>query len=206
VLYTGQNERIAGVQGSRRGVIFQNAAQVYRGVDLMLGFGWNFTNRESGQVSHDRLLNASATVVPRRAVSLTFSFDETTTDYGGALAGKPGYRNERFYAAVAVDPIPTLRLVLGEEIAAITGQRTRTTLDVGVNWTPFPDGALQLIFATNQAVRALEFGTYRNALGTIRWNFSRRSFIDATYQRSRSEFVDQTTALRTLTVTVRLVL
>lgn len=206
VLYTGQDERIAGVPASRRGVMVQNSAQVYRGVDLIVGFGWNSTNRESGQISHDRLLNASATIVPRRAVSLTFSFDGTTTDYGGVLAGKPGYRNQRFYAAATVDPIPTLRLVLGEEIAAITGLRTRTTLDVGVNWTPFPEGALQLIFATNQAVRALEFGTYRNALGTIRWNFSRRSFIDATYQRSRSEFVDQTTALRTFTVTLRLVL
>ena len=89
VLYTGQDERINGVPLGRRGVMLQNAAQLYRGVDVLVGIGWNSTTREAGEVSHDRLVNVSATVVPRQHISFTISYDGTTTDYSGALAQRP---------------------------------------------------------------------------------------------------------------------
>ena len=108
------------------------------------------------------------------------------------------------YAAVAVDPLRTLHLVLGEEVIMVTGQATRTTHDVGVNWAPFPDGTLQIIFAYNEALRALEFGRDRSTLGAVRWNLSRKSFVDVSFQRTRSEFVFQKTASRIFSINVRL--
>ena len=78
--------------------------------------------------------------------------------------------------------------MLGEEVIAITGQKTRTTHDINVNWTPFQDGALQFIFAYDEALRDVVFGQERSLLGTVRWNLSRRSYIDVEYQKTRSEF------------------
>jgi hypothetical protein len=86
----------------------------------------------------------------------------------------------------------------------MTDQPTRTTHDIGANWSPFPDGQLQFIFAHNEALRALEFGKERSTVGTVRWNFSRRSYLDATYQRTRSEFVIQTNETRVFSISVRL--
>ncbi len=204
LLYAGLDERIAGVPANRRGFFVQNAGQPYRGIDLVFGFGWNFTSRETGEIAHDRLVNATATIVPRQHVSLTFSYDDTSTNRSGAFIGEPRLQSRRAYAAVAVDPISTLHLVLGEEVLVLTGQRTRTTLDVSANWSPFPDGTLQFIFASNDYVRDIEFGNDRSTLGAVRWNWSRRSFIDVSYQRTRSEFVFQTTESKIFNTTVRL--
>jgi hypothetical protein len=203
-LYAGLDERIAGLPRTRRGFFVQNSAQLYQGIDFLFGFGWNATTRETGEIANDRLLNASATIVPRERVSLTFNYDDTTTERSGTFVGSPRSHIRRLYAAVAVDPFRTLHVALGEEVIAVSDQRTRTTFDVNVNFSPFPDGALQFMFASNDALRALEFGKDRSTLGAVRWNISRQSYVDVSYQRTRSEFVFQTTESKIFSVTVRL--
>lgn len=204
LLYTGLDERFGGATASRRAVLVQNAAQLYRGVDLLFGIGWNFTTRETGETSHDRIVNATATIVPRPHVSLTLSYDETATERAGMVVGSPRSLVRRVYAAAAVDPTRTLRLALGHETLAITGQQTRRLLDVAINWAPFPDGALQFGFAHNEAIRTIEFGNERNTAGIIRWNLSRRSYVDVSYQKTRREFVFEATDMRVFSVGVRL--
>jgi hypothetical protein len=204
VLYTGQNERIDRIPNDRRGVFVQNTAQLYRGVDVLFGVGWNFTTRETGEISRDRLTNISATVVPRQHLSLTFSFDDTTTERSGTFVGTPSSHTRRGYATVAIDPLRTLHLVLGEELIAISGEKTRATHNIDVNWAPFPDGALQFVFAYDEALRELVFGKERSVIGAVRWNVSRRSFINVSYQRTRSEFVLYATESRVLSSDVRI--
>ncbi len=203
LLYTGQDELINGVPRDRRGFYIQNAGQPYHGVDVLFGFGWNFTNRETGEIERDRLINASATIVPRQHVSFTFAYDDMTADRSGTFVGFPQVKTRRLYGAFAVDPVRTLHVLLGEEVIVLTGEQTRTTTDIGVNWSPFPDGTLQFIFASTDALRQLEFGNDRSTLGAVRWNISRRSFVDVSYQRTISEFVFQTTESRIFSVTVR---
>ncbi len=205
-LYSGQDEEIAGLPSTRRGWFVQNAAQPYRGVDVLFGFGRASITRETGEISHDQLVNASATIVPRQRLSLTFSYDQTRTERSGTFVGTPRSLQRRSYASVAFDPIPTLHLVVGGEAITATGQATRTTLDISGSWTPFPDGTLQFVFASNEAIRALEFGTERSTLGAVRWNVSRQSYIDVSYQRTRTEFVNLKSESKILSARVRLFL
>lgn len=204
LLYNGQDELLSGLPNERRGLYLQNSAQVYRGVNVLFGLGWNSTSRDTGEISHDRLVNVSGTVVPRPHLSLTFSFDNTASDREGVFVGPPHTDTRRLYAAVAVDPLRTLHLVLGEEVITVTEQPTRTTHNIGVNWAPFPDGALQLILAYNEALRPIEFGTDRSTLGVVRWNLSRKSYLDVSFQRIASEIVFQKSKTRVFSVTVRL--
>jgi hypothetical protein len=204
VLYTGQDERIGELPNDRQGLFVQNAAQVYRGVDVLFGIGWNQSTRETGETTRDRLANVSATIAPRDDLSLTVSYDATRSRRSGVFVGEADADTQRAYVALAVDPLRTLHVVLAEEVIAVTGQKTRTTHEVNVNWAPFPDGALQVVFAYDEALRDLVFGQDRNIVGAVRWNLSRRSYIDVSYQRTRSEFVVQTTASRILSSDVRL--
>lgn len=206
LLYSGQNERIAGAPSSRSGWFVQNSARPYRGVDVLFGLGWSSATRESGEISRDRLVNLSATIVPRQHLSLTLSHDQTTTRRSGTFVGIPEARQRRSYLSVAVDPFPTLHLLLGGEMIAATGQATRTTLDINASWAPFPDGTLQIVFASNEALRAIEFGRDRSTLGAVRWNVSRQSYIDVSYQRTRSEILNLKTESRILSARVRLFL
>ena len=111
---------------------------------------------------------------------------------------------KRVYGAIALDPLPSFHLVLGEELITTPDQPHRTTFNVDVNWTPFPDGALQLIFGRNEQLRSLEFGSFRNTIGTVRWNLSRRSYVDLTYQKTTNEFVFETIDSRVFALTLRL--
>lgn len=206
LLWNGMNERIGGIPRSRDGFYVQNSAQVYQGVNLQFGVGWAATTELTGAHANQRLINLSGTVVPREHVSLTFNYDDASTDQSGPYTGLPHSRTQRLYAAVAVDPIRTLHLVVGEEIIAVTGQQTMKTLNLSANWSPFPDGALQFLFAYNNAIRQLEFGRDRSTLGSVRWNLSRRSYIDVTYQRTTSEFIFQTNASRVFSTSLRLFL
>ena len=136
-------------------------------------------------------MNVTATIVPREHVSVTFSYDDTSTNRSGVVVGLPHSDTRRGYVAIVFDPIRTLHLSVGEEVYAYTGQGTRSTLTVGANWAPFPDGALQFMFAYNQAVRPLEFGTERNTQAAVRWNLSQRSYVDVSYQVLRSDWTSQ---------------
>ncbi len=206
VLYSGQDERIAGRQSSRKGLFIQNAAQPYRGIDVLFGIGWTSATRETGEESRDRLVNVSATIVPRQRVSLTLVYNATTTDRSGVFVGDPRTRRRRSYASVAIDPIQTLHLVLGGEVIATTGQATRTTINIATSWAPFRDGTLQFVFAYNEALRALEFGKDRNTVGAVRWNLARQSYVDISIQKSRSANVFLTTESRVISARVRLFL
>ena len=205
-LWNGLDERIGGQPRSRNGFFVQNTAQPYQGINLQFGVGWNATSQLGGEIDHDQLVNVSGTVVPVQHVSLTFNYDGLSTNRSGTYFGLPHTHTQRLYAAVAVDPTRTLHFVVGEEVVAVTGQRTMTTLDLSANWAPFPDGALQFVFAYNDALRPLEFGRDRATLASVRWNLSRRSYIDVSYQRTKSEFVFQTNESRVFSTSLRLFL
>ena len=204
LMYTGLDERVAGLPSTRRGFIVQNTAQIYRGVDLLFGIGWNLNRQQTGEISHDRLVNLSATIVPQEHVNLTFSYDGRATERSGTFFGSPRSHMRRFYGTVAVDPIRTFHLVVGGELLVAADQKTRRTLDVVTNWSPFADGALQFTFAHNEALRDVEFGKDRNSVAAIRWILSGKSYIDVSHQWTRNEFVFQTTASRVFSVSVRL--
>jgi hypothetical protein len=189
VLFSGVDETIGDRLNDRKGVLVQTVAQVYRGVDVQFGFGWSFTTREGDEHLRDRLLNLNASIVPRQNLTLTLNYTDTTTTRSGTFTGDPRYHARRGFLTLAFDPIRTLHLVLSEEIVAITGEKTRTTHNVGANWTPFPDGALQLTVAYNENVRPLAYGTDRVFRPGVRWTFSRQSYVDVSYQVLESEFV-----------------
>ncbi len=206
LLWNGMDERIGGVPRSRNGFYVQNSAQPYAGVSLQFGVGWSATTELTGSASNDTVVNLSGTVTPREHVSLTFNYDDTSSSRSGFYVGPQRYRTQRLYGALAVDPTRTLHLVVGEEIIAVTGQQAMTTLDLSANWSPFPDGALQFLFAYNDALRPLVYGKDRNTQATVRWNLTRRSYIDVTYQKTRNEIVFQTTDSRVFSTSLRLFL
>ncbi len=204
LLYTGQDERIDDLRNDRQNVVVQTNAQLYRGVDVQFGFGWNFASRETGEHLRDRLLNVSASVMPRDNLNLTLNYVDTTTRRSGRFTGNPEYHTRRGYLTLAVDPLRTLHLVLGEEVVAVTDEKTRLTHNIGVNWAPFPDGSLQVIVAYNEALRDLVFGTERIFQQSVRWTFARQSFIEVSYQRIASESLVDTTRSKVLGANLKL--
>lgn len=206
LLYTGRNERIDGRPNDRRGVSVQTNSQLYRGIDLQFGLGWNRTTRENGESLRDRFLNLAATVIPRSSMTLTVSYSGSSTDRSGLPGSQQEYRTKRVLATLSYDPIRTLHVVVSEQVEAGETDQRRIFTNVGVNWSPFPDGSLQFFVAYNEALRPLEFGTERNFRPGVRWWFSRRSYLDLSYRKLRTEFVVQTEETEIVSANVRLFL
>ena len=206
LLYTGQRERIGGAPNDRQNVTARVNAQVYQGVDVQAGLGWGVSTRETGEHQRDRLANLNAFIVPRSDLTITANYADTRSTRTGTIVGRPEYHTRSGFLTVAYDPIRTLRVVLAEELIAITGERTRTTHNVGIDWAPFRDGALQFRVAYNEAIRPLEFGSERIFQTGLRWNLSRQSYLDVTYLRIESEFTVERTKSKVLSVNLKVFL
>lgn len=203
-LYNGLDEDVGDLVNEQRNVSVQTNAQLYRGVDLQVGFGWNFATRLDGEDYRDRFLNVTASVVPRDDLNVTFNYVGSTTTRESQVAGDLEYYTRRGYLTIAYDPWRTLRLVLEEEVVAVPDQDTRITTNIGVNWAPFPDGSLQFYVAYDDALRPLEFGTERDVRVGVRWAISRQSYLDVSYQKLHGEFVQLTTDSRIFGVNLKL--
>lgn len=188
LLYSGLSETVAGRYDDRRTMFIQTNTHVYRGLDVQAGGGWTFTAADGGRNARDGLFNISASIVPRPGVTVSLNYADTTTRPTGPFAIEQVFRTRRGYATLAYDATRTLRLVVGEELLDVTGEKRRNTHNFAVDWSPFPDGALQVIVAYNEMLRDLQFGTEKTFRPGVRWTFSRQSYVDVSYQRIQSEY------------------
>jgi hypothetical protein len=204
ILYTGQNEWIDGEEDSRRGTSIQTNSQLYRGVDLQVGFGWNFVTRDNGEGLRDRFLTVTAALEPRPNLTLTVTYDNTVTERTGTPIGDLAYRAERVFATLAWDPFPTLHLAVAEEWVVNDLERSRAFTNIGASWSPFPDGTVQFFLTYNESLRPLEYGTERDSRQGVRWRFSGRSYLDVSYETVRTESVLQLTESKIVSANLRL--
>lgn len=206
LLYSGLNERLDGLPNDRNGVSLQTNAQVYRGVSIQGGVGLNFSTRPTGERLRDRFFNVSGGVAPRDEITLIFSYADTRSTRSGIFTGSPTLRTRTGYAALTVDPVRSLHVVLAEELIAIEGERTRNTHNVSLNWAPFPDGSLQFTLAYNEALRPLAFGSERIFRPGVRWIFSRQSYVDVSYQRVENDQIVQRALTKIFSIDLKLFL
>jgi hypothetical protein len=204
MLYSGQNESVAGDESARRGFTMQTNSRIYRGLDVQFGVGWTFLSRDTGTGLRDRFLSASASVIPRRDLTLTIGYSASVATQTGAVDGSQEFRSSRMFATVAWDPFSTLHVAVSQEAVASEDTNTRVFTNVGVNWAPLPDGALQFFLAYNESLRPLEYGTERNLRPGVRWWITRRSYLDVTYEHARFEAPLQVTETGTVSASLRL--
>jgi hypothetical protein len=173
-------------------------------VDVQLGLGWSFITRETGEELRDRTLNVTSTIVPRQNLTLTLTYANSRTTRSGVLSGLPAFSSQRVFATVAYDPIRALHVVVSQEIQAEEGERARTFTNLNLNWSAFPDGALQIFLSYNESWQPLDYGTSRDFRPGLRWWISRRSYLEVAYQRLVTEFARGTTDTRSVFANLRL--
>jgi hypothetical protein len=205
VLYSGLDERVSDAPTTRRGVSVQTSSQVYRGVDLQVGFGWSSIAYDVQQL-RDRFLNVSTTVAPRRDLTLSASYNDSSTTRSGVFIGPPAFRARQAFLSVAYDPLRTVHLALSQEFTQgnTASKRMLTFTNVGASWSPFPDGMLQFYFSYNESLRPVAFGTVRDLQQGIRWTISGRSYLDVSYRTTRTEFPAQVIESRIFNVNLRI--
>jgi hypothetical protein len=185
-------------------VILNNTAEVYKGVDINLNGGMSFAKEETGEHQRTTLFDFISTITPRPDLTLNLNYSDTITRRSGGVRESDTEKTHRGEVTVSYNPFRTLNLFARVEIVAETHEDTRTTKDYGLNWAPFPDGALQLSFIFDEELRSEDNGLNRIIAPTLRWNMTKRSYVDLTYQIIKSESNQQETDSKVISTNVKI--
>jgi len=188
LVFNGREETIGGTPNDTNSIILYNTAQLYRGVDINLNGGVTFTKQENGD-GRDFLINFQTNIVPHRTMILGLNYTNTISRRTAVDQGSSSTYTQTLDFNLNYNPFSTLNLIAFVQYINEKGQKDRFLQNYSINWSPFPDGALQFFIAYNENYRTEDHLVERIFQPTIRYNLSKRSYIDLTYQliRSRSD-------------------
>jgi len=183
----GRNEKIGGKPNDVNSVILYNTAQLYKGIDVGLSGGVNFIKQQSGQSERDFVINLQSHIVPHPTLILGLNYGNTIRHRtGGDLSSPvPGYTQTTDFT-VSYNPFRTLSLFAFIQLINEEGSKLRTLQNYAINWSPFPDGALQFFLNYNENYRSDDHFKERIFVPAIRLNLSKRSYVQLQYQYIRS--------------------
>jgi hypothetical protein len=147
----------------------------------------SFSKRETGEKGRDISINLGLNVVPHRTLTLGLNFWDTWSRLSGGERGSFSTSTQRISLDVNFNPFRTLYLYASIELNAAKDQKTETTQNYTINWSPFPDGALQFIIAYNENFRSEESLKERIFTPSVRYKLSSRSYVELTYQNLSSD-------------------
>jgi hypothetical protein len=181
LVFSGRNDEVDGESTSNYSIFLNNTAELYKGIDINLNGGLNFAKLEAGQRQRGITINLITTIVPRKDLTLNLGYSDTATRRSGAGAGSSEH-TRRGELGVLYYPFNTLNLSANWEIVAEKGEKTQTTQSYTLNWSPFPDGALQFIFSYDEALRSEDNSKSRTIAPSVRWKISKGSYFDLSFQ------------------------
>jgi hypothetical protein len=201
---SGREETVAGRKGSNISILLYNIAKLYEGIDANLGGGISFQEDPTGRRNRNTQVNGGATFVPNRKVNLTLLYNGTkTVTSGGELAGETTESTRAGEADLAFTPVQTVYLFGSYRIEVSTSAPRRNILNYSLNWSPFPDGTMHLTFYYNETIRS-DDSKERSIVPNLRWYFTRRSYLNLSYQNLKSETPALTTTSNVYSGTVRI--
>ncbi len=183
LLYSGRSERIGGKPNDNNSIFLNNTATLYKGIDVNLNGGVSFATNENGQNLTSTIINFGSTITPHRILTLNLNYFDTTTNQSGGGLPSSSDSTRRGDLSVSFRPFETLYIFTSWEILAQKGQKIQTAQNYGINWSPFPDGTLQFIFAYNESVNSVDNSKSRILIPSLRWNITNRILLDLSYQK-----------------------
>jgi hypothetical protein len=188
LVFNGREEEFGGKPNNTNSIILYNTAQLYKGYDINLNGGVVFTKQESVE-GRDFLINFQTNIVPHRTMTLGFNYSSIISRRTGGDQASSSTYTQTLDFNVNYNPFRTLNLVAFLQYLTEKGQKDRILQNYSINWSPFPDGALQFFALYNENYRTEDHLVERIFQPTIRYNLSKRSYIDLSYQliRSRSD-------------------
>jgi hypothetical protein len=160
---------------------------LYKGLDVNLNGGVNFVKELSGEEGRDFIINFQANIVPHRTLTLGLSYNDTISRRRGGERGSFSSFTQVLDFSLSFNPFRSLNLFAFIQVIDEKGRKVQTLQDYAINWSPFPDGALQFNVSYNENYRSEDHLTERILIPSIRYNLSRRSYIQVSYQFIRSK-------------------
>jgi hypothetical protein len=186
LIFNGREEKIGGRPNDTNSIILYNTAQIYKGVDINLNGGAVFTNQENGENGRDLIINFQTNILPHRTMTLGFNYSNTISRRTGGDQGSSSTYTQTLDFNLSYNPFRTLNLIAFLQYLNEKEEKGRILQNYAINWSPFPDGAFQFHISYNENYRTEDHLVERIFQPTIRYNLSKRSYIDLSYQLIRN--------------------
>ena len=180
-----------------------SVAELYRGIDLSMTVGRSILESRFGQVETTQY-NLGSTLVPHRTTTINLQYQEKTDDFetGPRAGAEDVIRSEQ--VSLALRPVSSLYLFGSHRREQKPDIPERTIDNYVFSWSPFPDGTLHFSFSYNETSRSELDSTERIITPSVRWDITRRSYLDVAYQKLTRDTVDQSIDTEILSGTLRI--
>jgi hypothetical protein len=187
LVFYGRDEEIEGRPNNSYSLILYNNAQLYQGIDVNLSGGVNYAQQETGERRTDYLINLGANLIPHRTLTLGLNVSDTISRFRGGERASGTSDTRRYDFNINFNPLRTIYFFALIQVIDEKDEDVETTQNYGINWSPFPDGTLQFNFTYNENLRTEDKEKERIFTPSVRWNITRRSYLEVSYQIIRSE-------------------
>ncbi len=181
LVYGGRSEDIGGKSDRTNSVYLNNIAELYKGVDVNLGGGFDWATNAAGQKTQTTRINVGANMIPHPRMILTLNYSDMTTRTSGG--GQPGSTTSSSVVTLTTSysPFDTVRLLASLDISSQTGMKTSVFQNYAINWSPFPEGNLQFNISYNETLRSEDNAKERIFIPSMRWKITNKAFLDVSY-------------------------
>lgn len=194
LVFSGRDETIGGKHSNNNSIILYNTAELYKGLDINLNIGQNFSKDASGMRTNETDFQILATIIPHPTLNMTLDYKYSIINQSGGTNSSGSGNMQTGEFIFSYRPFRTLFVVATIDLSTTINQKTLVTQNYGFNWSPFPDGALQFRFFYNEN---LTTGGIKERIINpgVRWNITKRSYLDVSYQKninkSKSQKVEE---------------
>lgn len=185
---TGEEESEEGKLKNTSLFLRTNAA-LYRGWDAFIDIGYSLSESALEGKTTGISLNAETSIVPNEEISLDFRYSEIknineeddTISIERTYDAQASYNPFRYISFFA-------RLLITER----SDRESAELQTYSLNWSPFPDGDLQILLSHNESLRPTDDVESRSTGGTVRWNINKYATLLVSYFYTSSETAIQT--------------
>jgi len=162
-------------ESSTNSVFLHNNVKLYSGFDAVLDAGYNQNTSQSNIETSSAIVRIGSSIVPNEKLSISLHY--TGTKHSGATS-----LNQTYNIRTSYHPYKALSLFAGINVEDKDSQDDlRILQNYSVNWSPFPDGDLQLFLAYNETLRSADERRERTTGPGLKWKISRRASLDMAF-------------------------
>jgi len=199
--YSGTETKEEDGPSSKRSIFLRTNAELYRGWSAFLDTGYSWDEPLESTPTTSTIVRAVTNLLPNDKITINMNYAVTNTKENG---GENRNTSKKEYGLQAF-LTPFRALTFNFRFNVIDQNDSKSTLyDYSANWSPFPDGDLQLFFSYTETLRP-EYGQKERSMGPgLKWSLNRHFFLDMSYNISNSENTFQTIDSNTFNANLRL--
>lgn len=178
LIYSGQLTEQKGRFTAGNSLYLTNNAQLYQGVSLVQSAGYSANLNEYGSMEENVSFLFGVSASPHRTLALGTDYSFTKSSGSGISTNA-----SRFDANASYRPFDTLYIFTSYAIVEASERKAETLQGYGLNWSPFPGGAVQFNFTYSQNLDSLNNTKNSMLSPSVSWNILNRTYLDFAYAR-----------------------